>query len=64
MKLHELFCYRCLAKIERYLALMDEPDTMEDCAVCLGEGRVPVFEDRDGVYTAVGYRPWDCVAEG
>jgi len=26
-----------------------------------GVGEVPVFEDRDGVYTAVGYRPWDCL---
>jgi len=38
-------------------------DTIQDCARCLGEGRVPVFEDRDGVRMPVGYRTYDCVAE-
>ena len=37
---------------------------LEDCAVCLGEGRVPVFQDRDGLRAPIGYRPCDCVAEG
>lgn len=37
---------------------------MEDYAVCLGERRVPVFEDQDGVRMPVGYRACDCAAEG
>jgi hypothetical protein len=36
--------------------------TTERCAVCLGEGLVPVFEDRDGIHMPVGYRPCDCMA--
>jgi hypothetical protein len=40
----------------------DEQAGMEDCALCLGEGRVPVFEERDGGRMPVGYRPCDCVA--
>ena len=41
----------------------DELAGMEDCTRCLGEGRVPVFEDRDGVRMPVGYRTCDCLAE-
>jgi hypothetical protein len=41
----------------------DEQAGIEDCARCLGEGRVPVFEDRDGVRMPVGYRTCDCLAE-
>jgi len=41
----------------------DELAGIEDCARCLGEGRVPVFEDRDGVRMPVGYRPCHCVSE-
>jgi hypothetical protein len=38
MKWHELFCDRCLAKIERYLALMDEPDPFFATAAASGSG--------------------------
>jgi hypothetical protein len=41
----------------------DEQAGMEDCPLCLGEGRVPVFEEQDGVRMPVGYRACDCVAE-
>lgn len=34
---------------------------MEDCAP--GEGRVPVFEVRDGLSMPVCYRQCDCVAQ-
>jgi len=34
---------------------------MEDCAP--GEGRVPVFEVRDGVRMPVGYGPCECVEQ-
>lgn len=35
----------------------------QDCELCFGEGRVPVFEDQDGLSTPVGYRPCECVVE-
>lgn len=35
----------------------------ESCTRCLGEGRVPVFETRDGISMPVGYRPCDCVEQ-
>jgi hypothetical protein len=34
--------------------LVDEQAGVEDCARCLGQGRAPVFEDRDGVRMPVG----------
>jgi hypothetical protein len=34
-----------------------------DCRLCLGEGRVPVFETRDGLSTPVGYRACECLEE-
>ena len=42
----------------------DEQAGMEDCSRCQGVGKVPVFEDRDGLRMPVGYRPCVCVAEG
>jgi len=42
----------------------DEQAGREDCPRCLGEGQVPVFEDRGGVRMPVGYRSCDCMAEG
>lgn len=30
---------------------------------CLGEGQVPVFEDRDGLRAPTGYRTCDCMVE-
>jgi len=36
---------------------------MEDCARCLGEGRVPVFKDQEGLSMPIGYRPCDCTVE-
>jgi hypothetical protein len=41
----------------------DEAAGIEDCARCPGEGKVQVFEDRDGVRMPVGYRPCHCVSE-
>ena len=41
----------------------DEGTGSPECQVCLGEGRVPVFEDQDGLSMPVGYRPCECVAE-
>jgi hypothetical protein len=34
------------------------------CELCLGDGRVPAFEDRDGLRMPVGYKPCDCAAQG
>ena len=34
-----------------------------DGMLCFGEGKVPVFEDQDGLPTPVGYRPCGCVEE-
>jgi hypothetical protein len=34
-----------------------------NCQMCFGEGKVPVFEDQDGLSTPVGYRPCECVEE-
>lgn len=34
-----------------------------ECQMCLGEGRVPVFEDQDGLSVPVGYRPCECLVE-
>ena len=41
----------------------DEQAASEKCALCLGEGQVPVFEVRDGISMPVGYRPCECVDE-
>jgi hypothetical protein len=41
----------------------DEQAGREDCERCLGEGRVPVFKDQEGLSMPIGYRPCDCVAE-
>ena len=41
----------------------DESAGMEDCPRCQGEGRVPVFKDRDGLSMPVGYRPCDCTEQ-
>jgi hypothetical protein len=41
----------------------DECTGSPECEMCLGEGRVPVFEDQDGLSMPVGYRPCEC-AEG
>jgi hypothetical protein len=34
-----------------------------ECNLCFGEGKVPVFEDQDGLPTPVGYRPCECMVE-
>ena len=41
----------------------DEGAGSTDCRLCSGEGKVPVFETRDGLSTPVGYRPCECVGE-
>jgi hypothetical protein len=42
----------------------DEGTGSPECQLCLGEGRVPVFKNQDGLSTPVGYRPCECVEEG
>lgn len=44
--------------------LGDEKSGKQECQMCLGEGKVPVFEDQGGLSMPVGYRPCACVAEG
>jgi hypothetical protein len=34
-----------------------------ECESCLGEGKVPIFETRDGLPSPVGYRTCECVEE-
>ena len=38
----------------------DEGAGSPECQMCLGEGRVPLFEDQDGLSIPVGYRPCEC----
>jgi hypothetical protein len=42
----------------------DEKSGKRECQMCLGEGKVPVFEDQGGLSMPVGYRPCDCAAKG
>jgi hypothetical protein len=40
----------------------DEGAGSPECEMCLGEGRVPVFKDQDGLSMPVGYKQCDCIA--